>query len=85
MNGCGIRYLEKTDTCSLVSDQQITKPFLFPQGRPPRLLEITGSNFFEEEDLTLQCTTQYARNAGTRVISPLWSFVGNRFVIYIVL
>ncbi|KAK8404553.1 hypothetical protein O3P69_007661 [Scylla paramamosain] len=45
------------------------------EDRPPRLLGVTGNNFYEDEELSLRCTTQYAKNAGTQV-TITWTFEG---------
>ncbi|ROT72603.1 hypothetical protein C7M84_009012, partial [Penaeus vannamei] len=42
--------------------------------RPPRLLGVTGGNFFEDEPLTLRCSTQYAKHNQRPPVT--WNFEG---------
>ncbi|XP_069975460.1 hemicentin-1, partial [Penaeus vannamei] len=44
------------------------------EGRPPRLLGVTGGNFFEDEPLTLRCSTQYAKHNQRPPVT--WNFEG---------
>ncbi|KAK8735707.1 hypothetical protein OTU49_005276, partial [Cherax quadricarinatus] len=42
------------------------------EGRPARLLGVTGGNFFEDEPLILSCRTQYAKDTQQSAVS--WKF-----------
>ncbi|XP_047502541.1 basement membrane-specific heparan sulfate proteoglycan core protein-like [Penaeus chinensis] len=44
------------------------------EGRPPRLLGVTGGNFFEDEPLTLRCSTQYVKHNQRSPVT--WNFEG---------